>query len=206
MRARESRGCYISRHDSAMMTGMSSAPLGASRPDPMALVGEAVKKSSVAWLSVAGAPARAVWFVNEGSDLLLVTGGAEQEVPGLGEAGEIPTRLTLRSKDTNARLVEVEVEVTTLVTDSEQWTAAAKALSPKRLNGVSEDLTAQWRETASLFRLKPTVVVGADGIFAEASEALASDGSYEELRQSPAGTGRPIPFHIGKRTRRKQGT
>lgn len=189
------------------MSVMSTDATGEG-PDPKLLVAEAAKKSSVAWVSVAGAPARAVWFVNDGAELLLVTGGAEQELPGLeaaGASGTPPTTVTLRSKDTTATIVTTEVEVRHLVTDSEEWVEAAKALSPKRLNGVSEDLTAQWRESSQLFRLLPTRVTGADGAFAAAG-ALRSDGAFEELRQSPAGTGRPILFHVGKRTKRRQGT
>lgn len=164
------------------------APVDATR-----VVAEAAKKSQVGWLSVDERPGVAVWFVVDGADLLIVEGPGEQRVEGIAAAQA--ARITLRSKDTGGSVVEADLTLTRVDKASEGWDTAAKLLSPKRLNGVSEDLTAQWRQDCELYRLSPT----------SASVELERDGGYEPLRQSDAGTGRPIPFHLGRRTRRKQG-
>jgi hypothetical protein len=159
----------------------------------MRLVAEAAKKSQVGWLCVADAPAQAIWFETDGSDLVVVIGGDEQAVPGIEAAQS--AELTLRSKDTGASVVGATVTVRRIDKQSEEWERVAKTLSPKRLNGVSEDLTAQWRASSELYRLSPI----------SATAQLRDDGAYDQLRDNTAGTGRPIPFHLGKRTRRKQG-
>ena len=76
-----------------------------SLPD-FALVEEACKKSSLLWIAVPGLRDRAVWHVWQEHDgrgaVYLVTGGGEQNVPGLSD-GQL-VRVTVRSKDKGGRL------------------------------------------------------------------------------------------------------
>lgn len=182
---------------------MTSPAVEPSTPDPLALVAAAAKKSSVIWVSVDGAPARALWQVPSEGSMLVVTGGSEQELPELADASS--AAVTIRSKENGASIVVTEVSVEHLVPDSPDWLAAVSELAPKRLNAQGLDLSASWRSASVVSRLRPTRVLQGAGDFASVSGSLPDQGGYEALRTSPAGTGRPLPFHLGKRTRRRQG-
>lgn len=86
---------------SAPPAPLPAAPLALA---DFALVEEACKKSSLLWIAVPGLRDRAVWHVWQEVDgrgaVYLVTGGGEQNVPGLSN-GQL-VRVTVRSKDKGA--------------------------------------------------------------------------------------------------------
>ncbi|MFI1191891.1 hypothetical protein ACH4T9_01230 [Micromonospora sp. NPDC020750] len=120
------------------------------------LVDEAVKKAAVAWVGVAGEPARALWCVPFEGSLLVVSGPGEQAAPGLAEAAE--AQVTLRG-DHGGRIVAWPARVARVTPDSEEWTALAPTVAAKRLNapGPTADLVRRWAaEGCALVRLVPT--------------------------------------------------
>ncbi|MDT4993631.1 MAG: hypothetical protein QOH97_3523, partial [Actinoplanes sp.] len=68
-----------------------------------ALVEEAVKKASLAWISVGDGPARGLWCMPFEGALILVSGPGEQAAPGLAEA----TRATVRLRGDTGGLIVV---------------------------------------------------------------------------------------------------
>jgi hypothetical protein len=52
------------------------------------LVSEALKKAAVAWVSVDGGPALALWCMPIDDALYIVSGQGEQDAPGLAYAEE----------------------------------------------------------------------------------------------------------------------
>lgn len=185
------------------MSAVSMSASEPSGPDPIALVTAAAKKSAVIWVSAGSCPPRALWQVASDDCMLVVIGGTEQEMPEL--VGATAATVTLRSKENGAAVVVTDVEVQHLAPESEEWKAAVAELAPKRLNAPAGDTAAAWARDSQVLRLRPTSVRAAAGEFATVSAPLTDSGSYETLRTSPAGTGRPLPYHLGKRTRRRQG-
>ncbi len=128
------------------------------------LVDEAVKKAAVAWVSVAGGPAYALWCLPLDGGLLVITGPGEQSAPGLADANA--AEVTLRG-DHGGRIVTWPAEVTRLRPGTEEWDTAAPLVAAKRLNapGPAADLVERWAaEGCALNRLTPagTPVGGAD--------------------------------------------
>jgi hypothetical protein len=154
------------------------------------LVDEAVKKAAVAWVSVPGAPARALWCVPAEGSLLVVSGPGEQSAPGLAEATE--AHVTLRG-DHGGRIVTWPASVTRIRPGTEEWTTLAPTVAAKRLNapGSTTDLLERWATTGcAITRLTPA---GAP----EAGDALP-DGSLAEPPRAASvvrATRRPFRLH-----------
>ncbi|MFV2017619.1 hypothetical protein [Micromonospora sp. LOL_023] len=118
------------------------------------LVEEAVKKASVAWVSVDGAPARALWCLPVDGVLYLIDGPGEQSAAGL--AAGVPAAVTLRG-DHGGRIVTWPATVTLVEPAGEQWESIAPQVAAKRLNapGSPADLVQRWSTECRLFRLAP---------------------------------------------------
>ncbi|MFG1954078.1 hypothetical protein [Micromonospora sp. NPDC048830] len=119
------------------------------------LVDEAVKKAAVAWVSVAGGPARALWCVPAEGSLLIVSGPGEQAAPGLAEAAGAD--VTLRG-DHAGRIVTWPARVTRIQPGTEEWTTLAPTVAVKRLNapGPTAELVDRWAASGcALSRLTP---------------------------------------------------
>src|SRR4051794_12288599 len=103
------------------------------------LADEAVEKGAVAWASVAGGAAYALWCLPLDGVLLVVTGPGEQSAPGLADADA--AEVTLRG-DHGGRIVTWPAQVTRLRPGTEEWENAAPLVAAKRLNasGPSADL------------------------------------------------------------------
>jgi hypothetical protein len=112
----------------------------------MAAVEEGAKKSSVLWLELPGGP-RLAWHVWHEGAIYVVTGGPEQDLPGLAEAEEI--EVILRSKDNGARLVRFPALVA--VVDQAENAEVVALLARERLNGSSE----RWAAESLVVRLTP---------------------------------------------------
>ena len=159
------------------------------------LVDEAVKKAAVAWVSVGGGPAYALWCLPLDGALLVVTGPGEQSAP----AWPTPTeaRVTLRG-DHGGRIVTWPARVSRLRPGTEEWDTAAPLVAAKRLNapGPSADLVERWAaEGCALNRLAPAgaPVAGAD---------LPAESLAEEPRPTPVVRATRKPFRLHQVRRR----
>ncbi|WP_433434218.1 hypothetical protein [Nonomuraea sp. CA-141351] len=115
-----------------------------------AAIEEGAKKSGILWLTL-DRP-RLAWHAWHEGAIYLVTGGEEQELPGLEALDQV--HVTLRSKDNGARLVEFDAAVT--VVDQGAAADAVAALAKERLNARdSEHLTERWARDSTVLRLTP---------------------------------------------------
>ncbi|HEX4815335.1 MAG TPA: hypothetical protein VFV66_21545 [Nonomuraea sp.] len=118
--------------------------------DNSAAIEEGAKKSGVLWLTL-DRP-RLAWHVWHDGAIYLVTGGEEQELPGL--AGRDRVHVTLRSKDNGARLVEFDAAVS--VVDQGAAADAVAVLAKERLNArAGEGLAERWARESTVLRLTP---------------------------------------------------
>jgi hypothetical protein len=136
----------------------ASTPLGPLSLPDFALVEEACKKSSLLWIAVPGLRDRAVWHVwqehgGRGA-VYLVTGGGEQNVPGLSN-GQL-VRVTVRSKDKGGRLATWSGLVGRVEPDSAEWAEVVPTLHGKRLNARDgEAQPERWAAHSAIFRIAP---------------------------------------------------
>ena len=154
------------------------------------LVEEAVKKASVAWISVGDGPALALWCMPLDGSLVVVSGPGEQAAPGLAEAATATVRLR---GDTGGLIVVVDAAVERLTPGSADWDAVAPALAGKRLNasGSSEELVTRWAEAGcAIVRLTPVdhEPVGAPH--------LPDDSGATAPRDTPARVSVRRPFRL----------
>jgi hypothetical protein len=124
--------------------------------DLAALVEEATKRSGLVWLDYAGASrSRPAWHVWHDGAAYVVSDGPEQPLPGIERADRV--RVTVRAKDTRARLVTWVAEAATVAHGTVEWTTAAEALRGQRLNASpAETLLLVWGADATITRLRPT--------------------------------------------------
>ncbi len=158
------------------------------------LVDEAVKKAAVAWVGVAGGPARALWCVPSDGALLVVSGPGEQAAPGLADAVE--AQVTLRG-DHGGRIVTWPARVTRVAPDTEEWAALAPSVAAKRLNAPSPaaELMRRWAaEGCALVRLTPAGEPAA-------GDRLPDGSLAEPPREAPVVrvTRRPFRLHRVRR-------
>jgi hypothetical protein len=149
------------------------------------LVAEALKKAAVAWVSVDGGPALALWCLPIDEALYVVSGPGEQAAPGLADAGQ--ARVSLRG-DHGGRIVTWPAAVTRLDPGSEEWATVAPQLAAKRLNarGSATALVERWAAECSVNRLAPAGEPEEPG---DASEAAPP-------RESPAARPAKRPFRL----------
>lgn len=153
------------------------------------LVDEAMKKAAVAWVSVPGGPALALWCVPLEGALFVVSGPGEQAAPGLAGASE--AQVTLRG-DHGGRIVTWPAGVTRVEPGSETWTIAAPLVAAKRLNasGPTAELVRRWEtDGCALNRLMPAGVP-------LAGEALPAGSLAEPPRATPAVRATRKPFRL----------
>jgi hypothetical protein len=163
-----------------------------------AVVAEATKKSTMLWVTIGSAPPRAVWHVWADGAAYVVTGGAEQPLPGIDGAEQV--LVTVRSKDKGARLVTWVARAQHLEPGTDAWDAAAGELHPKRLNAPDGEAQPQrWARESRITRLEPT------GEVLERPGAMPTRSGAAPPRPTRATTRGPLPFVIGKGTRRKRG-
>ncbi|MEV0622882.1 hypothetical protein AB0I81_56860 [Nonomuraea sp. NPDC050404] len=118
--------------------------------DNTAAVEEGAKKSGILWLTL-DRP-RLAWHAWHEGAIYLVTGGEEQQLPGLDALDRV--HVTLRSKDNGARLVEFEAAVSAV--DQAAAGDALAVLAKERLNARdSEHLTERWARESTVWRLTP---------------------------------------------------
>ncbi|MEV4164163.1 hypothetical protein [Nonomuraea dietziae] len=116
----------------------------------MSVIEEGAKKSGILWLHL-DRP-RLAWHVWHEGAIYLVTGGEEQDLPGL--VGRDSVRVTLRSKDNGAELVAFDARVE--VVDQAAAADAVAALAKERLNARdAAHLTDRWSVSSAVVRLTP---------------------------------------------------
>jgi hypothetical protein len=142
------------------------------RPVPPALIGEAMRKAAVCWLSVGGAPAYPVWCAWAEGALLVVSGPGEQPAPGLVEAGPAgglaeagsagAASADAASVDVTARgdhggaIVTWRADVERLRPDTPEWDALVPGLAARRLNSApTAELVERWARSNVVVRLTP---------------------------------------------------
>jgi hypothetical protein len=127
------------------------------------LVGEAMKKAAIAWLTVAGHRPYPVWCLWLDGALHVVSGPGEQPAPGLAQAAtaEVSAR-----GDHGGHIVTWPATVRAVRPGTEEWDAVVPQLAGKRLNGPgAEALAERWAADGVVSRLTPaddTVTAGAD--------------------------------------------
>ena len=161
-------------------------------PNVSALLGEAMAKSGLLWVDIAGDRPWPAWHVWDDGAALVVSGPGEQPLPWL--PGEV--RLVLRSKDTGGRLLTVRAHAHVLDPGTSQWARAADLLKASRLNAVDDCLT-RWAAECTITALVP---------FGEPVEA-PGEYSADPHRAAPARTAATTtswrPWHLGGRGEEK---
>lgn len=166
-------------------------------PHLPAFIAELANKSDVVWVAVPGRPGQPLWNVWHDDAITVVTGGIEQNDPGLTDGGTV--EVTLRSKENRARQAVVTATVEQLIPPSEAWAAAASALHPKRLNPPDgEAQPERWATESSLWLLRPTADV------AEQPGAMSDASHRAEVVETEATTLSRTPFHAGRATKKRR--
>ena len=150
------------------------------------------------WLRPAGqSRAVAAWHVWHDGAVYVVSGGREQPLPAMPD-GEAVT-VTVRSKDTGARLVTWTGTARTVPPGTAEWDAAVPGLHAKRLNPTDgEQQPLRWARESTVTRIEPAgELLEAPGRMPQRSQAAAPPGS-------PATTRGALPFVIGRRARRRR--
>lgn len=162
-----------------------------------ALVEEATKKAGLLWLSEpeTGRP-RAAWHLWQDGAAYVVTGGAEQPLPGIVDAERVT--VTVPSKDKGGRLVTWIALVTRVAPGTGEWERVVPELHGKRLNAPDgEDQPQRWAHESVLLRLEPA------GEITEAPGTMPDGRHAAPPPPSPATTSGPLPYVLGRRRNRK---
>ena len=134
---------------------------GRTRPEAgqLALIAEATKRAGLIWITVPGGAGqhgpRPVWHVWRDAAYVL-TGPGEQDVPGLGDAGQVT--VAVPSKDTGGLLLRWTARVTRVEPGSAEWSGIIGALLAGRLNepaSPGESPAERWARTGQVYRLTP---------------------------------------------------
>jgi hypothetical protein len=127
-----------------------------------AVLDEALKKSTVAWIEVPGeggtdGQAVPVWYGTLDGRVYVITGGSEQRIPGLAEAGQVV--LLARSKEQQSLVAEVEASVRVIQPSDPLFARVAPVLLPRRLNlRDGEQAVERWRKECTLVELTPSSI------------------------------------------------
>ena len=127
---------------------------GVAGPDP--LVEHATRRSGLVWVALDGDPVEhPVWHVWAGGALLLVTGGAEQPLPGA--RGAERAVVAVRSFDRQGDLlVRWTADVEHVAPGTPRWQEVVPALHESRLNAPDgERQPERWARESLVLRLVP---------------------------------------------------
>lgn len=161
-----------------------------------ALIAESMKRTALVWLTYAGGGrARPAWHAWADGVAYIVSGGPEQQLPGLRDVDRL--LVTTRAKETRARLMTWVATAETLVPWTDEWNAAVEALRPARLNSATGSALAEvWAGESTVTKLTPTgEVTDQPGEYPSESLAAPPPGS-------PATTRGAAPWVMHRRPRR----
>ena len=136
-------------------------PPWSTGPDT-AVLDEALKKATVAWVEVPGeggtnGKAVPVWYGVLDGRVYVLTGGSEQRVPGLAETGQVVLRA--RSKEQQSLIAEVEAATRVVEPSDPLYAQVAAVLLPRRLNlRDGEQAVDRWRKECTLVELTPSSI------------------------------------------------
>lgn len=121
----------------------------------LALVEEATRRSGVVWLTAPGRQPRIAWHVWHEGAAWVVTGGLEQDLPGVVDGATV--EVAVRSKATQDDLVVTwTASVTAVPPDSEDWRAVVPVLHEARQSAPDgEDQPLRWARESTVLRLAP---------------------------------------------------
>lgn len=165
-------------------------------PDQARLVEEATKKSGLVWITLPGLQQpRAAWHLWHDGAAYVVSGGIEQPLPGIADAGWVT--VTVRSKDKGGRLVSWTAGVSRVEPDTQEWDEVVPMLHAKRLNAPDgEDQPRRWARESVVVRLRPT------GETIERPGAMPDGAHAAPPVPTPATTAPPLPYVLGRRGNR----
>ena len=121
-----------------------------------ALVEEATRRSAVVWLRPAGADeARPAWHLWHAGAAHVVTGGAEQPLPGVAPGGRV--LVVVRSKERQGdRVVQWWAAVEQVRPGTPAWDEVVPLLHAARLNAPDgQEQPARWARESTVLRLVP---------------------------------------------------
>jgi hypothetical protein len=159
-------------HELVLLVGgdeVGRVPLAVLDEDPpwstgsdTAVLDEALKKSTVAWIEVpgeggTGGRAVPVWYGTLDGRVYVLSGGSEQQIPGLVEADQV--RLIARSKEQQSLVAEVDASVRVVEGSDPLFAKVAPVLLPRRLNlRDGEAAVDRWRKECILVELTPSSI------------------------------------------------
>jgi hypothetical protein len=126
------------------------------------VLSEVLKKSTIIWIEVpgpsgTGGKAVPVWYGVLDGRVYVLTGGSEQRIRGLDEAGEV--LLSARSKDQQSLLTTVEASTRVIPASDPLFNKLVAVLLPRRLNLRDGDAAAdRWRKECTLVELTPSAI------------------------------------------------
>jgi hypothetical protein len=127
-----------------------------------AVLDEALKKATIVWIDVpgpggtAGRPVPAWYGILDGR-VYVLTGGSEQRIPGLVEAGLV--ELVARSKEQQALVARVVADARVVPSSDPLFARVTQVLLPRRLNlRDGEHAAERWSKESTLVELTPTGV------------------------------------------------
>lgn len=181
---------------------MSDRPPGSATGDAFtaALTQELSRKTGVCWLryDAAGAAAvdHAAWHVWRDGSLYVVSGGDEQQLPGIEEVASL--EVVMRSRETGGRLLTWVGEVSVVHPDDDLWEPATTALVAGRLN-LDDPSTAAagWAEHSVVTKITPV------DRLSEAPGSLPHDAHLATPPATRATTRGPLPKVLGRRSKRR---
>ena len=160
-----------------------------------ALVAELAKKTGVCWLRYGGTT-HAAWHVWVSDALFVVSGGAEQPLPGI--ADQARTEVVMRSKENGGRLLTWVGSVSVVRPEDELWEPVTAALVAGRLN--LRDLAAapeEWARNSVVTRIAPT------GEYVERPGSLSDEAHLAAPAPTPAITRGRLPRVLHRRGTRR---
>lgn len=116
-----------------------------------------LKKGSIAWVTIpqpgGGEVTRPVWYVQKGTELFLVKGGGEMELPNI--EGTTRVDVTVKSKDVKAAIAVIPADVRIVANDSDEFEQVATLAMGNRLNlWDGQDALQRWTDDSTMVALQ----------------------------------------------------
>jgi hypothetical protein len=159
------------------------------------LIAELGKKTGVSWVRYDG-HSHAVWHLWYDDALYLVSGGAEQPLPGIEDVDKV--EVVMRSAENGGRLLTWVGDASVVRPGDELWEPVTTALIAGRLN--LEDLktaAAEWADRSVVTRIMPTAEL------VEAPGDLSDDAHLHVPQPTPATTRGALPKILHRRVTRR---